>query len=320
MAAKRIGWPPDRCHYTAFVGDNRPSGAVELPMRNLAIVEKHVAAEETNDIEVLMGTIAKEPRYALGSTLEESPSFSVTTTHDGVRDYYVHSREFVHEIVRSLHLQQITTDWYVFYESTATTRQVQRTAGGRQLGEETTGNSIAFFPAAPDGIIGEMPLSRYRQQDILQGTAPIRQLTHHLPVKEQRNTQVHDSFLEAVQEANVSEVLRPLDDNCLWVGRNYFGGGGPMVAAVGKAEVSKNLEAMFDAVDVLGITVLNRIVKDWYIFADLVLTLRSRGRNPLFGPGGTELQARTAAMHPMAEDGRIMGSMGYGTDVTQGER
>ena len=44
-----------------------------------------------------------------------------------------------------------------------------------------------------------------------------------------------------------------------------------------------------------------------------------RGTSSLFGPGGTELQARTAAMHPMAEDGRIMGSMGYGTDVTQGE-
>ena len=299
-------WPRYRCTYSAFIGDSRPEGDTAKLVQNLAVVEGHVAAEEANDVDRLLTTISKEPRFALTNMSGPRPSFEIINTFAGVTEYYHHSRT-VYEIVRSMHLKQITTDWYVFYESMPTTRPVQIVNGKRQVGPETTGHSIAFFPAKPDGIVGEMPWGPYNRGPRGSPPPPIRQPTSHLPLAEQRNTIEHDRFLHTLQKGDVEGALTPVADNYVLVTRNYYLPGEPTLAVAGRPEARRHYDALHQADEVLGITILNRVVKDWYIFAELAWRLKSRST-------GKERQVRTAAMYLVDEEGRILGEMGYGTD------
>lgn len=305
-------WPKARCHYTAFLGDNRAGGEAEAQVRTIAHVERHVRAEESNDIDEIMDSITKEARFVVPVADASGRTFQIITTHQGVRRYYEDSRNS-YEIVRSLHLKQIATDWYVFYESMATTRPVQVVNGARKIGGEQTGNSIVLFPTTRDGIIGEMPWGRFSGLAVegarkANGASP-------LPMLQRRNTQVHDRFLSALQAGDVDGVLAPLADDFLLATRNYYLTGGPFFSGRGKPAARKYLEAMYRSVDVLGITILNRIIHDWYTFAELLLRLRHKGALLGVPPTGAEFHVRTAAMYPMTEDGQIAGEVGYGTDI-----
>ena len=306
-------WPKARCHYTAFFGDNKAQGEAAAQVRTIAHVERHVGAEETNNIDEIMDSVTKDARFVVPVAEADGRTFHIITTHEGVRQYYHDSRN-QYEIVRSLHLKQIATDWYVFYESMATTRPVQVVDGARQVGGEQTGNSIVLFPTTRDGIVGEMPWSKFSGLAV-EGAARAAEPASPLPMLQYRNTQAHDRYLAGLQAGDIDGALALLTDDFLLATRNYYLAGGPFFSGRGKEAARKYLDAMSKSVDVLGITILNRIVHDWYVFAELLFRVRQKGR--LFGvqPTGAEFQVRTAAMHPMSQDGRIAGEVGYGTDM-----
>ena len=308
------GWPKDRAAYTAFFGDNSPRGRLRTVLKNLATVEGHIAAEERNDIDGIVGTITDDCRFILVfQDRRKGPFFQIITTKEGARNHYLRARGF-QEVVNSNHLTQVATDWYVFYESLATLRLVGDIAGVKGEGQPFALSSLALFPVAADGIIGEVPWSRYELRDTVRGTVPVPQAASHLPLTEARNVETHDRFLTAMQRGDIDAVLDLLPPDCVWATRNYFLPGGPVVAAKGKEEVRCYLQAMRDSVQVVGLTVLNRTVKSWYVFAEVLWRLRRIGPPSGGSPAGQELELRTAAIYPVTEDGLLLGELGYGTD------
>ena len=71
------------------------------------------------------------------------------------------------------------------------------------------------------------------------------------------------------------------------------------------------LDAFFDKFDVVSIDLLDRVVQEWYAFAELRITVTPRGSQ------GPTLAFHTAEYDVAAKDGRFIVRIGHGTDLAE---
>ncbi len=193
---------------------------VETNGEALRRVEAHTQSEFTNDIDVIMSTVSAEVCYILPDLSKDEVVLASMTTRDQVRDAYIRERELL-DIVRSRHLVEASSNYFVFYESLATTR-------GRQSGEEVDVNSAVLFPVAADGIIGELLWSNGSLGSGIrasaQGSGPsvVARERSTDPIATRRaNFDAHDAFVSAWRAGDAKRVGDCFDESCQWMIRDH---------------------------------------------------------------------------------------------------
>lgn len=280
---------------------------VEQQLSSLRNAGAHTASELTNEINAIMDTVSAEPRYTVLTARSGLPELRVLTTTDEVRSYYTWQRSNSHKVLVSRHIQQVVSDWYVFFDTVPTRDDV------------TTGpyntNTVVLFPIANDGIRGEILCER---DYLVHGPTSWRdgevEIDAGLPSLHVRNLRLLDQFFEACAKREMDTIASLLAPHCVWSMRSYRQQNGkPIDQASSKPEVLDILDARMSAFDVVGSTILNRIISDWYVFAEQYLTVRSVGLPGI--PPGAVCQFREAAIYPITEDGHLMGAVGFGSDI-----
>src|SRR6266508_3272031 len=136
------------------------------------IARTHVAAETSTDVEAICTTISHDVYFGVpvrtraGNELQPG---TVLTTYDQVRGYY-EGRAGSYVVTASMQLKTVSTNWYLFNESAATLLGTGEIGGIDATGLEFVVNSAVIFPTAPDGIRGEICVTRYPFNDIVAGT------------------------------------------------------------------------------------------------------------------------------------------------------
>ncbi|SKC03176.1 nuclear transport factor 2 family protein [Sphingopyxis flava] len=306
------GWPPERQRVSSFVGDVRPEGEAASVIHSIGMAEWHIGAEETNDVERVVKSLSEKNTLHARRNFDDPAYDILDTEYDQPRVRYRGSRDYS-ETVHSTSFRQVATDWYLFSERSWLVRPVTADETGRHVGEAYRAEGLVLVHTESDGIIGEMVLTRdavAARPTAFPGLEA--DYTRDLETALHR----HDALLAAYVDGNIDTILESFANDYSMLARNYFSPGPHAVDFKGSQEVRGHLSNMFSAVDVLGVTVLNRIVTEWYIFAEM--DWRIRVKAPLEDSGaesGNVAHYRTTAMYRRSGNGRLAGELGYGTPI-----
>jgi hypothetical protein len=268
-------------------------------------MQAHVDAEVTNEIDIVMGTLAPKEPYAYTLQPQLNPDGSlrrqpIAHTWQEVRKGYevIHAKAILTGLTP---ITEIHGDWYSFVEG----------AGGgiqKATGEEGEADSLILFPTGRgEGITGELFWNRHRP--FAADPAP----GFGAPVTGGRRACLgtHDQFIASLRAADVSMLEKLTDDGAQTAVRDYVDDTGTLIALDGKVALREFYERFFAKYEVMAIEKLCRVVDDWYAFAELRWTTRLRS-----GPdAGAEAVFNTAEYCVFSPDARILVRIGHGTDL-----
>ena len=251
------------------------------------VARRHIAAETSTDIDAICATVAHDVFFALPVRTRaghELTPGTVLTSSDDVRGYYA-TRSGSYVVRASNQLKSVASDWYAFNESSATLLGTGLVGGADATGREFVVNSAVLFPAAPEGIRGEICATRHPFDDVVRGSVVVSESS------ELENAALLDDFVGALRAREWSSLpLAEAHTMAMRVGDEVH-------VARSADESRKAFESIFGGAGDL--TLLVRLATSWYLFTEY---LDDRGR-------------RLAVIHPV-EDGRVTGSFGYGRTGT----
>jgi hypothetical protein len=279
---------------------------------------RHIEAEFTGDVPTLMTTLKPEGPYAYTEAwrLEVQPDGSffipTVTSRDEVREGYTRYHN-MSDPVNWLSVVEIRGEWYTFHEGIAD--NLDKATGQIHPGGEGGRTAIGIFPVGNGpGITGELILGQFPR-----GTLGINSHSDPYAGKqlsdEERlkfRTEIirrHDHYMEALQKGDVDALMEELSDDAQAAIRDYVADTGTIINMQG-ADANRAYYTRFaDKYQVLSVDLLRRVVLDWYVFAELRLTVSPRN-------GSTEqpLSFNTAEFFMTGYDGRFLVRIGHGTD------
>jgi hypothetical protein len=266
----------------------------------------HVEAEYAGDVPKLLETLTSEGPYGYTIIPQVRPDGSVVlpieTTREGIRKAY----EFVRgasDLLSSEPLVEIRGTWYSFHEAFARGRlKGSDVAGGRE--------TLALFPVSTNkGITGELVWARVPRSNLGSGPEPADASTDPITLRREIIA-LHDRYLGALRTADVEGVLDVMNDGVQAAVRDYVEDTGTLVSLDGKEAHRAHYRSLFEKYEVRGVDLLDRVAQDWYVFAELRLTVSPRSG----GGAGDSLAFHTAEFFVPAKDGRFIARIGHGTD------
>ncbi|TML16668.1 MAG: hypothetical protein E6G39_05350 [Actinobacteria bacterium] len=270
----------------------------------------HVFAETSTDTDYICSTISHDVYFGVPIRTRDGnaiPDGCVLINYDQVRGYY-EGRAGSYVVLASAQLKSVATDWYLFNESAATLQGTGMIGDVDATNREWVVNSAVIFPTAPDGIRGEICVTRYPFVDMLTDTVitppPPSDPRHYLPLREMEHTALIDRFLDALRAVDqplIESSLAP--DHTMAVRLDDVRGNQLVLTSTTSDAASHNFVTMFDGASDL--TLVCRIATEWYIFAEYLLH---------FDDGRVR---RLALTHPV-EGGKLTGTFGYGRDEQKG--
>ena len=270
----------------------------------------HVFAETSTDTDYICSTISHDVYFGVPIRTRDGnaiPDGCVLINYDQVRGYY-EGRAGSYVVLASAQLKSVATDWYLFNESAATLQGTGMIGDVDATNREWVVNSAVIFPTAPDGIRGEICVTRYPFVDMLTDTVitppPPSDPRHYLPLREMEHTALIDRFLDALRAVDqplIESSLAP--DHTMAVRLDDVRANQLVLTSTTSDAASHNFVTMFDGASDL--TLVCRIATEWYIFAEYLLH---------FDDGRVR---RLALTHPV-EGGKLTGTFGYGRDEQKG--
>ena len=274
----------------------------EAPLLAMQAVERHVKSEYTWDLDLVVGTVCKDARYAM---MIKPGTIDVINGEAGVRAFYERVLKNFH-LLRTVHVLQIVTDWYVLFES----RPLRLDVNTNQVIKKKT---IVLFPVANDRIVGEFiwdadSQGLWREKHSKPGDQDI---------DETDACRVIDRWENALRSRNYEVAAGLLTDDCVWIGRDYFDAAGPLVELLGVERILGHFKAWDAAVEIESYAIAQRSSSTWYGFLEEAQRVRLKKPVAGFKAGGTAL-TRTATIMGLTPTGKIEGFISYGAPMTAG--
>jgi len=273
------------------------NGSVEPLLASLAKSESHMRSEYGTKMVGVMDTVSKHPHFVMPL---EPGNVAILSGFDTIDAMYKASVERADPRASRV-LKQLTSDWYVFIENVPTRYWVE---AERPITAQTV---TMFVTDDPDGITGEYAWQRAYVSPT--ETAPPGELP--LPERELASLDRHDRLLAALKTGDLDAIGELLDPQCVWAQRDYMNDmpGGAVTDLRGARQALEHIAAWHARMKPQAVTVINRMVTDWYIFAEELWVVRPEG--------GTPLECRIAVIYPLSREGLFEGALGFGRDVQQ---
>lgn len=266
---------------------------VEPVLRSIAKAERHIKSEYGTKMVGVMDTIGAHPHFAM---MLAPGLVKVCTGRDEVDAMYKASIDFA-EPQRSRLLTQLATDWYMFVENVPTRLWVAE-------GVERTAQTVNIFMSDDaGGLSGEYAWQRYYP--------PVDAFTAEddIPGRAIENLRLHEDLLEALRTGEVSALDDILAPGCIWAQRDYLNeaAGGTILNLDSLDTIAQHVAEWHGAFRPEHVSVLNRRVTDWYVFAEELWVVRPSG--------GDQRQYRTASIYPVNAAGQLEAALGFGRNL-----
>lgn len=266
----------------------------------------HIEAEIAGKIPELMETLVAEGPYAYTIMPEFNPDGTVRapalTTWNDIREAYeiVRGRS---DLLSSEPLVEIRGTWYTFHEAVSTgwVKGTPEPSGGVE--------TLALFPVSTaEGITGELVWPRLPGLLLGRGDAPSDAPTEPRELRRQ-TLKLHDRYIDAMRMADVDALLDTLNDDVQGAVRDYVNDTGTLIELGGKEAHRSFYGALFDKYEVQSVDLLERVVQDWYVFAEVRVNVSASRGEP-----SDVLAFHIAEFLVLAKDGRFIVRIGHGTD------
>lgn len=268
-------------------------------------VGEEIKARDPSNLSALVGTLADDGPYAytiLPSVgADGSVRLPVLRTREEIAEAYAFIRgaSELHEVIG---LTEVRGTWYLFQDNIAR---------GAPKGSEhlNTNQTLSLFPCgAGRGITGELVWLRVPRERLGAPDDADAQDPDPLRAREQVYRQFA-RYLDALGASDVDGVLEPLHDLAASAVRDYAEATRTLVELTGKDEHRAWYERLFERYEVRSVQPLCQVTEDWYVFAELRLTVKERAT-------GRTVAFHTAEFHVPAKDGRFIARIGHGTEPT----
>jgi hypothetical protein len=257
------------------------------------------------DLDALMETLRSEEPYGYTIQPEINGDGTVRAPIITTREEIVEAYKVVRgrsDLLVTESLIEIRAPWYVFNETYSVGRL--RSNGEIQPGTHLLG----LFPvSSDDGITGELVWPRVPVEILGTGDTPAGLPTD--PMEQRRALIVlHDRFLDAYRAGDADALAETLNAGVQGGVRDYVADTGALTELRGREQAREHYRSLFDKFEILSVQLLDRVVQEWYVFAETRVTARPRS-------GGPELAYHTAEFSVPAKDGLFMVRVGHGTDL-----
>ncbi len=283
------------------VGLLRDSTQAALHATEQAMI--HIEAEKVGRIPELMDTLRDEGPYAYTIVPEVHPDGTVRlpilSTADEIREIYTMIRG-ISDLLSVEPLVELRGTWYAFHEA------ISRGQIKNSDLPPTENVTLALFPVSTDkGITGELVWIVRPRAELGSGVDPADISTD--PVHLRRETlALHARQVQALADNDIDALMDCLNDGVASAVRDYVNDTGRLASLHGKDEHRAYYQAFFDKYTVETVDLLDRIVSDSYVFAELRFTVSD---------GSDTVSFHTAEFHVPASDGRFIARIGHGTDA-----
>lgn len=259
----------------------------------------HTYSELGTDVDVIMATISKPETLTWSKELAFSsrlPNVNGRVRLDKersletIREHVEARLSRYHAVGLGLITTELYSDWYAFIDPNV----VQRPVDG---GPEVDMPTLAFF--ATDGDGGISAEISYAWSDGINVKGPNIERTH-----------AHDQLIEGIRAMDATAISNLMTDDVQGTMRAYYGYNDHYIVLDGAQAHQEYYQKLFDAVDILDVSVVQRVVQH-YVFCELCWTIR-----PKTGDWADKTMGmRTADWFVFDADGKISVHGGYGTDI-----
>lgn len=269
-------------------------------------IGEEIKARDPTNLTALIGSLAPTGPYAytimprVGA--DGSVQLPVLTTREEIAEAYAFIRGLsdLHEVVG---LTEVRGAWYLFQDA--------MTVGGpKDTGSRNHRQTLGLFPSGVEhGITGELVWVR----------TPRTQLGAPEDVEVVAADDLHGrrlvrdrfvQYVEGLRANDIDALLEPLHDGAASAVRDYVKGGGSLVELAGKDQHRAWFGELLAAYEMRSVQVLHLVTEDWYVFAELRVTVAPRG-------GSGTLAFHVAEFYVPAKDGRFIARIGHGTEPVE---
>jgi hypothetical protein len=266
-------------------------------------IDEEIKARDVTKLEPLLGSLAASGPYAytiMPQITDGSVRLPVLTTFDEIHEAYkfIRGMSALHEVIG---LTEVRGSWYLFQDS--------MTRGGPHQSDVINDRqTLGLFPSGVgEGITGELvwlriPRAQLGAADEVDVFADADELHARKQVYDQ-----YERFLDGLRANDVDAIADTLHDGVASAVRDYVGATGTLVELQGIAAHRDWYRALFAKYEVRGVQRLYQVTDDWYVFAELRVTVTARA-------DGRTFAFHTAEFHVPAKNGRFIARIGHGTE------
>lgn len=263
---------------------------VEPLLRSIAKAERHVRIEYGTQMVGVMDTVGAYPHFAM---MLQPGQVAVLSGRDDIDAMYKAS------VARaapqaSRFLSQLATDWYVFVDNVPTRLW-------HEDGEFKTAQTVTMFATDDaNGITGEYAWQRHYAPVDAPGDVPDRAL---------HNLELHERLLAAMCSGDSAGLKSTLAPGCIWAQRDYRSdvAGGAIVNLTDADAAVAHVAQWHAALKPVHVSILNRRVTDWYVFAEELWVVEPAG--------GGRRQYRAAVIYAVDAAGDFEAVLGFGKAI-----
>jgi hypothetical protein len=270
----------------------------------------HVMAEQTGDVNLIVETLAPEGPY--GYTIRQRLSddgtlrVPILTTRDEIFEEYSAVRG-LSDILDHQAIIDIRGHWYLFHDVINTSRR-------KSDGRIATSNSLVLCPVkgSSGGITGEIFWYRSPREALGRGDTYVMGDADREALL-LRHWEMHETYLAAMRQGDVEGMVALTNASVQMAIRDYVNDTGTLTQPETEDGKERDMyrnywRAFFERFEVIAIDQLERVIEEWYVFAELRLTVRIKET-------GQTAAFNTAEFLVPAKDGLFIAHIGHGTDI-----
>jgi hypothetical protein len=266
-------------------------------------IEEEIAAA-SGDMKPLYATLTEEGPYAYMVMPELRDDGTVKMPRITTFEEIVEAYEMIRgmsDLLQVIGLTEIRGTWYTFQDN------ISRACMKGDDANVHTIQTLGLFPSGGGpGITGELVWIRYPVEALGAPDEPNTIPDDPLLARER----VYDNFVafqEGLRANDLDAVMAVLHDGVASTVRDYVDDTGTITDHEGAAAHRDYYEAFFAKYEVVGVDMVNQVIDDWYVFAELRITVRPR-------QGDGTLAFHTAEFWMPAKTGKFIARVGHGTE------
>jgi hypothetical protein len=259
----------------------------------------------SGDMAPLYATLTEEGPYAYMVLPELQPDGTVSMPRITTREQIVEAYEMIRgmsDLLEVIGLTEIRGTWYTFQDN------ISRACMKGDEANVHTIQTLGMFPSGGgEGITGELVWIRSPVASLGGPDEPDTIPSDPLLARERvyRNFVAYQDGLRA---NDTDAVMAVLHDGITSTVRDYVEDTGTITDHKGAAVHRDHYDAFFARFEVVDVQMINQVLEDWYVFAELRITVRRRA-------DGETLAFHTAEFWMPAKTGTFIARIGHGTEM-----